>query len=413
MNRMSKKKILILSPLSIYPKIMASQERTFRIIERLSKDHIVDVAAIIRNENELRESIEKLKPISNNFYPVPAVNPTNDKFKRKLYGLRFLVVNKLKKIPEDYFYSTQKSYIKFLKEIITENKYDIVHAEYWFMAEVFRYINPYIFKSIDTVDVLFDKKKQTYENNFGSNLPLSKHKELLKYKEMELDNLELADLLISISEDDNRTFNEYKLTAKKIVIPIGQPVDHYSNHHKDDDGKTILFYGSMGGTENIDAFFRFWNKIYPAVKQSVPDVKINIVGANPPEAIKSLTKNKNVTVTGFVQDVRPHLAKSSLLMVPLNVAAGFRGRVVDVMALKIPVVGTPKALNCVGIKNGVEGFISDDNNELALQTINLLKNNPMREKMGEAAFNFVKENLSIEATYGKLSDYYSNIEIQR
>ncbi|QQS35533.1 MAG: glycosyltransferase [Ignavibacteriales bacterium] len=409
---MKQKKILILSPLSIFPKIMASQERTYRIAERLSKDHIVDIAAIIRNENELKESNEKLKSVCNKFYPVHAVNPSNNNFKRKLYGIKFLISNKLKKIPEDYFYSTQKPYIKFLADIIAANKYDVVHAEYWFMAEVFRHIDPYTFKVIDTVDVLFDKKRQSFENHFGKNIPASKQKELQKYKSMELENLELADLLISISEVDNDVFKEYKITGKKIVIPIGQPVDYFSDYTKSDDGKTILFYGSMGGHENIDAFFRFWNEIYPAVKEKVPDVKINIVGANPPDSIKVLTKNKNVSVTGFVQDVRPHLAKSSLLMVPLNVAAGFRGRVVDVMAMSIPVVGTPKALNCVGISNGVEGFISDSNKDLAHNTVQLLTDSSMRTKMGNAALQFVKDHLSVEATYGKLSEYYGNIEIK-
>lgn len=408
---MKQKKILILSPLSIFPKIMASQERTYRMAERFSKDHIVDLAAIVRNENELKESLEKLKPVCNKFYPIHAVNPSNDNFKRKLYGIKFLVKNKLSKIPEDYFYSTQKPYVKFLTELIAENKYDIVHAEYWFMAEVFRHIDPYIFKAIDTVDVLFDKKRQSFENKFGSVLPGAKQKELQKYKELELEYLELGDLLISISEVDNNTFLEHRISGKKIIIPIGQPVEHFTDFPKSDDGKTILFYGSMGGRENVDAFFRFWENIYPTVKAKISDVKVNIVGANPPDSIKSLANNKNVFVSGFVDDVRPHLAKSSLLMVPLNVAAGFRGRVVDVMAMQIPVVGTSKALNCVGIKSGVEGFISDKDSELALHTIDLLSDNLLRKKMGEASLNFVKENLSIEATYGRLSEYYGNIEV--
>jgi glycosyltransferase involved in cell wall biosynthesis len=279
------------------------------------------------------------------------------------------------------------------------------------MAEVFRHINPYTFKAIDTVDVLFDKKRQSFENKFGSVLPGSKQKELQKYKELELEHLELADLLISISEVDNNTFLEYHISGKKIVIPIGQPVEHFTNYTKSDDGRTILFYGSMGGRENIDAFFRFWKNIYPAVKEKIPDVKVNIVGANPPDSIKALANNKNVFVSGFVDDVRPHLAKSSLLMVPLNVAAGFRGRVVDVMSMQIPVVGTSKALNCVGITTGVEGFISDKDSELARHTISLLTDNSLRVKMGEASLKFVKENLSIEATYGRLSEYYGNIEV--
>ena len=80
---MSKKKILIINSISLFPKVMASQDRVLNIVRRLSQDHIVDLTTPIRSQNELTESKDKLEKICNRFYPIPAINPENKILKRK------------------------------------------------------------------------------------------------------------------------------------------------------------------------------------------------------------------------------------------------------------------------------------------------------------------------------------------
>ena len=110
-------------------------------------------------------------------------------------------------------------------------------------------------------------------------------------------------------------------------------------------------------------------------------------------------------MTGFVEDVRPWLSKAWLSIIPLELGSGFRGRVIELMAMGIPVVGTHNALDSIGLKCGIDGFISDDNQELINISSNMLKSEHLRNFVSLSANDYVQFNYSLEATFGKLRNY--------
>jgi len=131
-----------------------------------------------------------------------------------------------------------------------------------------------------------------------------------------------------------------------------------------------------------------------------------VVGTSPPESICRLHDGTNVTVTGFVQDVRPWFARAGVLCVPLDLAGGFRGRVLDALAAGIPVVGTHNALDCIAIKDGRHGFVADADESLAEGLALILRQPDLQARMGAACRALVNDVYSIEATYGQLRDFY-------
>ena len=88
---------------------------------------------------------------------------------------------------------------------------------------------------------------------------------------------------------------------------------------------------------------------------------------------------------------------------PLTIGAGFRGRVVEVMAMGVPVVGTHNALDSLNMTHGVHGFITNDNKEMANYVLEILKNKRLKQELTANCINFIQNNFNIEATYGKLS----------
>ena len=130
---------------------------------------------------------------------------------------------------------------------------------------------------------------------------------------------------------------------------------------------------------------------------------------NPPESIRRLADDKSLSVTGFLDDVRPQLSKAKVMLLPLVIAAGFRSRVVDVMAMGIPVVGTHRALDCVDMQSGTHGFIDDSDEDMAAHAIALLSNPELREEFSDNCVQFAAKRYSVDATFGQLSDYYLNL----
>ena len=406
---MNRKKILIANHASLFPKTMANQDRVFNMIKRLAQDHIVDVVAPYRNDHELAESRKQLEPICNKYFPLQAINPTDDHLKRKFHRLSSYFGYYIRGNPHLYYYSTRREYTSAIAGIMRATRYDIVQAEYWFMAKCLDSAERSVLKVIDTHDVLFDKLTQTLGQKYGETLPFLASRELARYKELETRYLKYADLLLSISPADRELFARLGIINQTLLIPSGQNVGHFNAFKEQPKDGVILFYGSMGGQENIDAFFRLWHKIFPLIKEKLPNAKILVVGANPPESIWRLVDNKNLSVTGFVDDVRPYLATANVMLLPLDVAAGFRSRVVDVMAMGIPVVGTHKALDCLDMQSSTHGYIADSDEAMASHAITLLANPELRARISDNCVRLATDKYSIDATFGALSDYYSRL----
>lgn len=398
------KKILIVNPGALFPIIMASQDRVVEMIKRLSKDHVVDVATIVRSQKEIDDSINYLNGIVNKFYPIMAIN--RSKIQRVILGVLFLIQFPILSISKRYFYWGGHIVTHRLSKIIKSNNYDIVQIEHWYQGRILSQINPIIKKVVASHDILYEKKELEYQKKFGNNIPSVYKKELKQYKTLETKFYRESDIVISISNLDAKKIRQITPDAKHITIPIGKDLDIKIDTEEKSFYNTILFYGSLSGEQNIIAFTRLYKNIYPIIKESIPDVRLLVVGADPPVFIKNLHNNKNIIVTGYVERPYEFFRESDLMIIPLETGGGFRGRITEVLAAGIPVIGTHNALDCVEIEDGVHGFITDNDSDMAIKAISIMQNISHLSLMRKACTDFVKLNYSIEATYGKLSKFY-------
>jgi glycosyltransferase involved in cell wall biosynthesis len=93
---------------------------------------------------------------------------------------------------------------------------------------------------------------------------------------------------------------------------------------------------------NADGALYLIREILPLVRKSVPDVKLFVVGRNPSATLVDAARpHPNVTVTGYVDDMRPYLEQASVYVAPLRFASGMQNKLLEAMAMEIPVVTTP------------------------------------------------------------------------
>jgi hypothetical protein len=105
-------------------------------------------------------------------------------------------------------------------------------------------------------------------------------------------------------------------------------------------GRDVVFTGRMDYAPNADAAMYLVRAIMPLVRTSLPDASVSIVGADPPPAVRGLASRSWVTVTGFVDDMRPHLEGAAVFACPLRFGAGIQNKVLEAMAMEVPVVTT-------------------------------------------------------------------------
>ena len=193
-----------------------------------------------------------------------------------------------------------------------------------------------------------------------------------------------------------------------LLIPDGADINYYLSYDVNPQRGVILFYGAMGSSQNINAFWRLYKKILPEIKKEFPDIKLLVVGSNPPDEIRFLDNGSSIIVTGFVEDVRPWLAQAWVCLIPLELGSGFRGRIIELMAMRIPVAGTHNALDSIGFESGKHGFISDSDEDIINFSKLVLRDQKYRTEICQNASEFVRSNYSLEATFGKLNEYLKN-----
>jgi hypothetical protein len=89
---------------------------------------------------------------------------------------------------------------------------------------------------------------------------------------------------------------------------------------------------------NQECMFDFCARVLPLVQSKRPGLKLLIVGADPSPAVRRLGALPGVTVTGSVADVRPYLRRAALMVAPLHIARGTQNKILEAMAMGVPVV---------------------------------------------------------------------------
>jgi glycosyltransferase involved in cell wall biosynthesis len=130
-------------------------------------------------------------------------------------------------------------------------------------------------------------------------------------------------------------------SSRAWLIPNGVDLDYWTRTGAAPASNRIVFPGVMGYAPNADGAMFLLDRIVPLVRRSLPDVEVAIVGREPPPAlVAAARRHPRVTVTGYVADVRPHLQRASVVAAPLRFASGLQNKVLEALAMRVPVVTT-------------------------------------------------------------------------
>jgi len=132
------------------------------------------------------------------------------------------------------------------------------------------------------------------------------------------------------------------------------------------------------------------------VRSRLPDVRFIIVGQAPPPEIQNLTEDKSITVTGRVDDVRSFLRKGRVFICPVRLGGGFRGKILEAMAIGRPVVSTSLGAQGVPIHQRENIIVADTPDEFARGILDVMNNDPLFERIRTKARKMVEEKFSWE-----------------
>lgn len=185
--------------------------------------------------------------------------------------------------------------------------------------------------------------------------------------------------------------------APCTVLPNGVDLAHFAPAWAGREPGRIVFTGVMDYLPNAEGCAWFVREIFPRVRSAVSGASFAIVGANPTAAVQRLARESGVTVTGRVPDTRDWLAKASVAVAPLRIARGIQNKVLEAMAMGLPVVGTRSATQGVDGVGGRDYLVAESAEEQIEAVFGLLQDSERARGLGRAARAFVEEHYDWEA----------------
>jgi sugar transferase (PEP-CTERM/EpsH1 system associated) len=216
-------------------------------------------------------------------------------------------------------------------------------------------------------------------------------------------------LNVVVSELDGRELQALAPGAHTVVVENGVDVDYFQPRRGLEE-RALVYTGGMNMFANRDAVMWFLENVWPMLKQEVPDLKFFAVGQDPPETLLALRdREPGIEVPGFVDDVRPWVARAAVYVVPLRVGGGTRLKVLDAMAQGKALVSTTVGCEGIRVTPGRHLQTADSPDAMAAQILRLLANPQERFDLGDRARQLVEEQYAWPRIAAKLLDAYQEV----
>src|SRR5690606_7597333 len=148
------------------------------------------------------------------------------------------------------------------------------------------------------------------------------------------------DHVIAGSWRDREIFDKHYGWRHVDAIDTAVDTGFFEPRPQDEDEGRVMFLGSMDWLPNQDGIRFYCDEVWPEVVRQRPSATFQVVGRNPPPAVRALAERPGIEVTGSVPDVRPYLAQASVVVVPLLVGGGTRLKIYEAMAMARATVST-------------------------------------------------------------------------
>lgn len=394
-------RVLMLTPYLPYPLLSGGQIRTYNLLKNLSKKHDITLFALIKDESE-RIHIKELEK-----YCAKVLV-----FKRseKPFTLQNIITTGFSTFPFLVIRNLVSQVRDAVKQELQSAQYDLIHAETFYMM-------PNISKT--TIPVLLVEQTIEYLGYLSyaqsSKMWLVKpmlYIDIFKIRWWEEFFWRSCSRLVVMSQEDKTYLQRTARGIQRIdVVENGVDVEYFQKTRKNlPKEPTVLFVGTFKWLPNVEGVHFLVQKVWPLIRKRIPEAKLHIVGSSPTTDIYAYAeKDKHITVSGKVQDIRDAYARAHVLVAPIFSGKGTRYKVLEAFATGTPVVASRLAVEGLHIEKGEHALIGNSEDELAESTVHVLQHPEVQEKLAKNGMNLVFKEYNWSNISAKLDAIYSEL----
>lgn len=209
-----------------------------------------------------------------------------------------------------------------------------------------------------------------------------------------------------VSVEEGRLLERLSPGLTVRVVPNGVDTEYFTPR-QDPSNQTVLFCGSMDMHPNQEAMEYFIRRVWPLIVKALPQTRLQVVGRMPPEWLVGIGKSEpGIEITGFVEDVRPYFRGAAVCVCPILSGGGTRLKILDSLAMGVPVVSTKFAASGLDLEDGKHLLFGKTEAQFAEHTVLLLTNSAMRSALAASGAERVNQLYSWSVVGITLLDTY-------
>ncbi|MFZ0426718.1 MAG: glycosyltransferase [Acidobacteriota bacterium] len=383
-------RILILSAYLPHLGTHGGAGRVFQLLKRVTADHEVTLLSFVETNAELAFA-EQARAVCSDV--------------RTVFRTGFSPISWYPYEPFEEFNVAE--FADALEELLCEKDFDLVHFEWTQMALYSHYFQgiPRFLTEVE-VNYAAHRTQIAVVSNPWKKVRLFYNTLQTLYRELEM--CRKVDRIVCVTEEDRGYLEGHLPDDRLEVVNTGVDSRYFEFEADGAEPGALVFVGAFRHAPNLDAMHYFTRRIFPRILAEEPDAHLYVVGSSPPAAIRQLDRHPNITVTGFVEDIREFYRRAQVVVVPLRTGVGIRGKILESWAVGRATIGTPLA--CQGLRaiHGENIIVAADADEFVLWTLALLRNPEFCSQLGARGRETVEEHYEWDLLGRQLSRLYGD-----
>jgi polysaccharide biosynthesis protein PslH len=405
--------ILYVSQMPASPPRFGAQARIHGLMTELARRHDLTAVMLADEKFDIDECRQAMQAYCREVVVLPNPNGRGDRAKR-LLQLRSLASTR----SYERLQVTVPGLQQALDRVLRTKRFDIVNLEFPYLGHYNLRQAPVGMRLpsliVDSHEIAYDLARQFASTGGSVGRRLYAKANWRKLQSEELGTYRDADGVYLCSVDDEKRLHDENPQARTAVIPNAADVDFYQPRPTDPppDGRTLVYFGLLSTIPNIDGVTHFVQDIWPRILEAHPDTRLKIIGGRPPQSLLALAGPK-IELTGFVPDLRPHLAAAAVVVVPLRLGGGTRLKIVEGMAMGKAMVSTTLGAEGIDVVPGRDLLIEDQPAAFAGAVNRLLADPALAARIGQSARQLSVEKYAWSKAALALEHFYRQVlEVQ-
>ena len=216
--------------------------------------------------------------------------------------------------------------------------------------------------------------------------------------------LGIVDLVLAISQEDDRFIHELQPRANTILVPAGMDID---------DSKPVIqpkelsFFhiGALDWLPNLQGLDWFLKEVWPRIHEAFPEIKFHIAGKKMPSQFYNFA-SQNVVAYGEVPSSIDFINSYSVLLSPMISGSGVRIKIIEAMAMGKVVLATSVSAEGSGAVDDRDLLIANDADAFIRQIHRLKTETGLMDRLSLSARKFALDHFQNKKVIERLLDHY-------